>query len=132
MPTTFKGTRIEEWNLGDSNVANAYMEGRRVYREFTPTIPSVPINFRVSGRRTAGGSYIDTLTWSPPANTGGVPVTYETQVRNTSSGIIGVWVNRGNALTAQNVGRVSTRQFRVRATNSVGDGPATAWTTPTG
>ncbi|MCJ2556432.1 MAG: right-handed parallel beta-helix repeat-containing protein [Candidatus Thermoplasmatota archaeon] len=82
-------------------------------------VPGPPIGLGVS----AGNSLV-TLTWIPPIDDGGSPVTHYSVYRGTSSGNETYLTTPGNILTYEDVGLTNglTYYYQVTASNVVGEG----------
>jgi hypothetical protein len=88
-----------------------------------PTLPGAPVS--VSSSAVSSSSV--TVTWGAPT-TGSAPFTYRVQ---SSPAGLGTWTNRGTgvsgtSLPVTGLAATTSYDFRVFATNSVGEGPASS------
>jgi hypothetical protein len=103
---------------------------RLAYAPPPPTAPGVPTSVSASRNDTARTG---TITWNPPASTGGSPVTGYRVTRDgtdkAGNGPVSTVVASGaRSQTFSNLKPGSTYTLTVRAINVAGDGPAASGT----
>lgn len=88
------------------------------------TLPGVPTN--VNGTKASATSA--QVSFNPPSSDGGSPITsYRAECTSTNGGAFGSQTGVGSPLVVGSLSAGFTYQCRVRATNSVGDGPYSAF-----
>ncbi|MES2845716.1 MAG: fibronectin type III domain-containing protein [Pseudomonadota bacterium] len=113
--------RIEATQAGDA----AFLEAGMVIQGFdvSPVVPSAPVIGAAAAGTTEGSAIV---TFTAPANTGGVAITGYTVTSTPPAGL--TVTGTTSPLTVSGLTPLTTYTFTVLATNEAGDGPASAAT----